>query len=388
MGWVLYLPRYYSNNKKGVFMNIITEFKTNEFTEMVYKGETVICVTHVPSGTKAVFDNDESVLNRVLCEINTRRESLVPRKDYSILRFIKSRNGVSASSLASVVYSEYHDIPLDELRKYHIRHIENGEIEDCRKCNLYSTGDVVTETPAVKFSFTKDNKYFKLLLKASNKTVVFDNNNELYTLLATPHYTMLFMNNFRPQARINTIDKQYGKCKEPYLSVMAYACYNQGLTVDNHMEKLLEIMQYNADNNLHVEHLNGDIFDNRRYNLALVKGSLNISKKDIIKYIAKPYICNLVIGTDNKFRMMLGRTESVEDLLSGKLIIFDTFEGVVKVLKTYRKLYPELFDKSNEQQYLFREPIISETLATMPDKFFMPYSEWITTYENITERGQ
>lgn len=129
-------------------MNIKTESKINEFTEMIYKGDNVICVTHIPSGIKAVFDNDMSVLNRVLEEIRIRRTSLVPRKDYPTLVFSKSRSGVSFSSLATVVYSAYYNLPLDEIRKYHIRHIESGEIEDCRKCNLYSTGDTVMETPA------------------------------------------------------------------------------------------------------------------------------------------------------------------------------------------------------------------------------------------------
>lgn len=371
-------------------MNIKTEFKTNKFTKIIYKGETVICVTHIPSGTKAVFDNDVSVLNRVLEEIRTRRKSLIPRGDYPVLVFNKSRNGTSFSSLASVVYSAYHNIPLEEIRKYHIRHIENDVIEDCRKCNLYSTGDTVMETPAIKFTFTDDNKYFDLLLKARNKVITCDNNKELYTLLSTPYYTTLFMNRYRPQVRINGIKKQASKKnKMSYLSVVAYACYNQGLTVDNHIEMLPEIMQYNEDNNLQVEHLNGDIFDNRRYNLALVKGNLNQSKKDIMKYIAKPYICNLVIGLDDKFRMVLGKAERVEDLLSSKLIILDTFEDVVQVMKAYKVLYPDLFNKRNDKkQYLFREPIISETLATMSEKCFTPYCEWLSTYKNITTREQ
>lgn len=367
-------------------MNIKTESKINEFTEMIYKGDNVICVTHIPSGIKAVFDNDISVLNRVLEEIRIRRTSLVPRKDYPILVFSKSRSGVSFSSLATVVYSAYYNLPLDEIRKYHIRHIESGEIEDCRKCNLYSTGDTVMETPAMKFSFTDNNRYFELLLKAQNKVVKFDNNKELYTLLATPYHTVISMNRYRPQVRINGLLKQPNKeNKIPYLSVVAYACYHQELTVDNHIEKLPEIMQYNEQHNLQVEHLNGDIFDNRRYNLALVKGGLNQAKKDITKYITNPYICNIVIGTDNKYRMMLGRAERVEDLLGGKLIILDTFDDVVSVLKAYKKVYPDLFSKENKtQQYLFREPIVSETLATMPERAFTPYCEWLATYENIT----
>lgn len=366
-------------------MHIKTEFNTNEFTEMEYKGETVICVTHIPSGTKAVFDNDISVLNRVLEEICIRRASLIPRKDYPILAFGKSRNGVSASSLATVVYSAYYNIPIEEIRKYHIRHIESGEIEDCRKCNLYSTGDTVTETQAIKFTFTNDNRYFDLLLKTSNKIVTFDNNKELYTLLATPYHTAISMNRFRPQAKINGLQKQGDKKnKLPYLSVIAYACYNQGLTVENHIEKLPEIMRYNAEHNLQVEHLNGDIFDNRRYNLALVKGGLNLSKKDITKYITKPYICNVVFGTDNKFRMILGNANRVEDLLSSRLIISDTFEDIVKVMRTYKKTYPDIFNKNKAQfEYLFREPIVSETLATMPEKYFTPYHEWLAICENI-----
>ena len=76
-------------------MNIKTESKINEFTEMIYKGDNVICVTHIPSGIKAVFDNDMSILNRVLEEIRIRRTSLVPRKDYPTLVFSKSRSGVS-----------------------------------------------------------------------------------------------------------------------------------------------------------------------------------------------------------------------------------------------------------------------------------------------------
>lgn len=368
-------------------MNIKTESKINQFTEMEYDGDNVICVTHIPSGTKAVIDNDTIILNRILEEMKTRRKSLTPRTDYYTLEFSKSRNGISCSSLASVIYSETHNIPLNEIRKYHIRHIKSGEIEDCRKCNLYSTGETVTETSAIKFSFTNNNKYFELLLKAQNKVVKFDNNKELYTLLATPYHTVISMNRYRPQVRINGLLKQPNKeIKMPYLSVVAYACYHQGLTVDNHIEMLPEIMKYNRDNNLEVEHLNGDIFDNRKYNLALVKGSLNQSKKDIIKYITEPYICNVVFGEDNKFRMILGRAERVEDLLSGKLIILDAFEDVVSIMKAYKKIYPDLFRKENKaqtQQYLFREPIISETLATMPASVFTPYCEWLATYENI-----
>lgn len=371
-------------------MKIKIKSEINEFTEMIYKGDNVICVTHIPSGAKAVFDNDISVFDRVLEEIRTRRVSLVPRsKNYPMLVFNKSRNGISFSSLATVVYSAYHNISLDEIRKYHIRHIESTEIEDCRKCNLYSTGDPVMETPAIKFSFTENNKYFELLLKAQHKVVKFDNNKELYTLLATPYYTVIGMTKYRPQIRINGLFKQADKeNKKPYLSVVAYACYHLGLTVENHMEKLPEIMKYNQEHNLQVEHLNGDIFDNRRYNLALVKGGLNTAKKDILKYIAKPYICNIVIGTDNKYRMMLGRAENVEDLLSGKLLILDTFEDVVSVVKTYKKVYPNLFSKENatkSHQYLFREPIVSETLATMPEEAFMPYHEWLANYEITRE---
>ena len=352
----------------------------NEFKEITYKGEKVMSVTHTPSGTMAVFDNDPNVLNRILEESKIRRASLTTKKDYPILRFNKTRGDIPASSLASVVYSEYHNIPLKDIRKYHIRHIENGEIEDCRKCNLYSTGDIVMESPSIKFNFSKDKRYFELLLKTSGKQVIFDNNDELFKLLATPHYLLPFMNTERPQVRINGFKNKEKIC-EPYLSLIAYACYHQGLTVDNHLQLIPEIMKYNKDNYLQVEHLNGDIFNNRRYNLTLVKGNLNLSKKDIMKYITSPFICNVVLGIDNRFRMLLGRAEKPEDLLSCRLIILDTFTEVLEVLKAYKKVYPDLFkiDTTNSR-YLFREPIVSETLSTMSADKFTPYKEWLAEY--------
>lgn len=139
---------------------------------------------------------------------------------------------------------------------------------------------------------------------------------------------------------------------------------------------------------MQVEHLNGNVFDNRRYNLALVKGSLNSSKKDIMKYLCAPYICNVVMGIDNKFRMMLGRAERAEDLLSGRLIILDTFADVVEVLSTYKKVYPTLFKQpSVSEHYVFREPIVSETLATMSAEYFTPYEKWLSEAKHLINKG-
>ena len=353
---------------------------TNDFYEMMYKGEKVICVIHTLSGKKAIFDNQPNVLKRILQETETRKKSLVPRGKDGVLMFPKSRQGIASSLLATVLYSEYHNIPLEDVRKYRIQHIERGEIEDCRSCNLYSTGDIAMETSAIKFDFSENNKYIKMLLKKQNKEILFENHYDLFRLLATPHFTTPFMNYYRPQARINGLRTTF-KTYSPYLSLLAYACYNQNLTVDNHLQRIPEIMAYNQEQNLQIEHLNGDIFDNRRYNLALVEGNLNASKKDIMKHIQNPYICNVVLGNDFKYRMLLGKAEKVEELINSRLIILDTFDDVVTVLKTYKKVYPTLFtnNKSNSN-YLFREPIISEALSTMSSSYFIDYKDWLSNF--------
>lgn len=372
-----------------IFMNnIIITIGKNEFSRIVHEGETVICITHTTSGKKAITDNRADILERIINESKERRKSLVPKRSKQALEFPKSPKGISSSSLATIVYSQWHNIPLNDLRNHHIRHIRiDREIEDCRASNLYSTAIPVIESQSFKVEFSQSNKYCNVLLKASGRVVCFENNIELFNLLANPSLITPFMNKRRPQAKIKGLCDRQSRC-EPYLSVLAYACYYQGLTADNHLQEIPKLLQYNKDNHLQVEHLNGDVFDNRRYNLALVKGSLNSSKKDVMKYLRAPYICNVVIGVDSKFRMMLGRAERAEDLLNGRLIILDTFADVVEVLNTYKKVYPTLFKQPSESEhYVFREPVVSETLATMSAEYFTPYKKWLAEAEHLTRKG-
>lgn len=234
------------------------------------------------------------------------------------------------------------------------------------------------ETQSIKINISQNRKDFSLLLKTANKEIFFSYNNFLLNLLSTPNISSPFLNKAkppRPQIRMNELDNCF-----PYLSVIAYYCYREQITRNNYLKKIPEIMNYNRTNNLTVEHLNGNIYDNRKYNLALVEGKLNLSKHNLADFITAPYFFNAVMGIDNKYRIVLGKAEKVEDLLFSKLIITDTFEEIVAIIKSYKLNYPELFHKNKVQKdlYIFREPIVSEILSSMPADLFVPFSQWIS----------
>ncbi len=177
------------------------------------------------------------------------------------------------------------------------------------------------------------------------------------------------------------IDK---KNKSIYLHHLAFCSYHRGLTRNNYISVLADFKEEMAratEHEKNVEHINSDNKNNKRYNLTLVNKGLNSSKGNSIKYIEMPYIFNAVLGSDNKYRMAIGKAETVEELLfgNGRLLITDNYNDIVKIIKVYKELYSELFkDKdTKDKQYLFREDVLSEALASLSASLFTPLQKFI-----------
>lgn len=289
--------------------------KVNRIYEKMIDGELVYCIEHTPTGICAIFDHDENALKRVLEESQKRVKQLTPHSfkkgDGRQLEYGKSRHGYCATSLATVLYSHYKGIPLDELigGGGQIRHYSDLDLpdnyEDCRSMSLYSTKDIVMETDARKITLLDGGKYIRLDLKAYGVTEYLSNTPGLLELIGKPNNVGFFVNESgRTQVKIYHPIHKGGK--QPYLNLLAYACYYMGVNENNFANRLPEIGQSLEDKNTDIDHLNSDIHNNCAWNLSVMPSSGNSSKRDYTGRIKPPYFLYMAATESGEYRIRFG----------------------------------------------------------------------------------
>lgn len=287
----------------------------NRIYEKTIHGERVYCVEHTPTGICAIFDYDESAKDRVLEESRKRVKQLTPHstneKNGRQLEYGKSRHGYCATSLATVLYSHYRNIPLGELigGGGQVRHYSNlplpGNCEDCRSASLYSTKDIVMETDARKITLLDGGKYIRLDLKTYGVTEYLSNAPGMLELIGKPNNMNFFVNKSgRTQARI--YHPTYEDGREPYLSMVAYACYFMGVNEKNFTHKLPEIRKAFRDSDKTIDHLNSDIHNNCVWNLSVMPSGANTSKHDYAGRIKPPWFLYSVATESAGYRIHFG----------------------------------------------------------------------------------
>lgn len=287
----------------------------NRIYEKMIDGEIVYCIEHTPTGICAIFDHNTQALERVLGESKRRKKQLTPHssrpKEGKQLEYGKSRHGYCATSLATVLYSHYKNIPLDELiggggqvRHYSTLNLPNN-YEDCRSGSLYSTKDVVMETDSRKLTLLDGGKYIRLDLKAYGVTEYLSNTPGLLELIGKPNNMTFFVNKGgRTQVRIYHPVMKEGRM--PYLSMVAYACYYMGVNENNFVHRLPEICQAFDKCKKDVDHLNSDIHNNCAWNLSVMPSGCNSSKRDFAGRIKPPYFLYMAATDNGEYRIRFG----------------------------------------------------------------------------------
>lgn len=289
--------------------------QVNRIYEKMIDGEMVYCIEHTPTGICAIFDHDEQALERVLEESQSRRKQLTPHsfrpRERNQLEYGKSRHGYCATSLATVLYSHYKKIPLDELigGGGQVRHYSTLDLpdnyEDCRSGSLYSTKDIVMETDSRKITLLDGGKYIRLDLKAYGVTEYLSNTPGLLEMIGKPNNMSFFVNKGgRTQARFYHPVRKDGRM--PYLSMVAYACYYMGVNESNFAHRLPEISQAFDRCKKDVDHLNSDIHNNCAWNLSVMPSGCNSSKRDFAGRIKPPYFLYMAATDNGEYKIRFG----------------------------------------------------------------------------------
>ena len=295
--------------------------RVNGIYERECDGETVYCVEHTPTGYYSIFDYDEGARACIETAIKHRRGSLTPRdgkkEPYGGLKFKNTHNTDGACSLAVLLYSYYHSVSIEDLRreKTQIRHIvpqDGVPFEDCRKKNLYSTKDVALDTPNRKISITPDGKHILLHLKSANRTEYLTYTPELFNIVARPTNLTFFVNDAgRAQARLNGCAE---RDRSPYLSMLAYACYYMGLNEENLcnlMPVIMDAFEKETDFNgkkHEIDHANNDVRNHCKWNLSSMPENLNnkSGKSDYVARIKPPFYLFIAVADNGDYMVEFG----------------------------------------------------------------------------------
>lgn len=113
---------------------------------------------------------------------------------------------------------------------------------------LSGTHWIVSNTPTVKSILNSKNTHF-----------VFNTNKRLRTFIS--------------------YNGNYDKYRKPYFAPVIYACYHENLTAKNFYKKIPLLLDYWRKNDLHIEHLDGNKYNNTIFNLSLMKQEDNQKKR-------------------------------------------------------------------------------------------------------------
>lgn len=284
----------------------------NRIYEKTIDGERVYCIEHTPTGICAIFDHDESARARVLEESKRRMKQLTPKsEDGRQLVYGKSNHGYRSVSLATVLYSHYKNIPLDELisDSGQVRHYSDLTLpkncEDCRSKSLYSTKDIVMETDSRKITLLDDGKYIRLDLKASGVTEYLSNTPGMLELIGKPN-NVSFSVGRGGRTQVLICNSVCDDGRRPYLNMVAYACYYMGVNERNFAHRLPEIRKAFRDANKEIDHLNSDIHNNCAWNLSVMPSSCNTRKHNYAGRIKPPYFLYAAATESGEYRIRFG----------------------------------------------------------------------------------
>lgn len=275
------------------------------------EGEKVYCVKHIPSGISACFEYDTGARDAIRNEMKRRSRQLrVKRlKTVGVLEFAGS-DGSSTLTLAAFLYAYYRGISTEELKKtgVQIMHkqetISNRKMEDCRERNLYSTGDLVMDTPHRMISITDDGKYIRLYLRANGVTEYLNYTPELLNLIGKPgNVSFGVSSGKRTQVWMTS---RGSETRSVYLSALAYACYHMGVNEHNFVTRMPEIMNEFKLKGMEIDHVNSDIHNQCVWNLAKVTANCNAVKHERFARVKPPFYLYAAVTDGGEYRIRYG----------------------------------------------------------------------------------
>lgn len=294
-------------------------------------------VQQLSMGYCAVFNHRKYLLKVVMDTISIGVN--LCRRYYGNLNMYKGNKKIM--SFAAFMYCLYHDLDTDNIvfeNNVCHRVRKDNYIENCRAENLYLGGtSVLTDE-------TDD-----CILAISNKDTFKD--------FFSPMPIITEILNKCVALQWGTGNRLYCRTKNDggfFAADLAYlAYYDIDLTVDNYIEKIKALKAYKKINGLSIEHLDSDFHNHRKYNIALVKGSLNSVKNDKISRIVEPYCFTVVydnpfyigVESDDIFKIITGVFNDDLMIKVEKNFMTDNFENVVNLLNIYIAEYLEKVDK-------------------------------------------
>lgn len=275
-------------------------------------------------------------------------------------------------ALAKYLFCLYHNANPDEASiTNNIRHKEHIHrmIEDCTINNLYFGGATVCEI-GNRIEVRSNTEPF---------VDVFDHVPIIREILSKQNMVLQWRGNSQCDNRLQCRPKRGQMFPPSHLAYLAY--YDNKLTVDNYAERIEILKRYCDENGLSIEHLDGDYHNHRKYNIALVKGTLNSQKNDKISRIFEPYCFTVVfdkplysgIESGGDFKIITGVFRDNLMLEVEKRFTTRHFENVANLLDVYMTEYPERVDKeraiANNKRLIF-DVRFAEQLAKEPKEHF------------------
>lgn len=291
-------------HKKGMML-----LERNKFCQIEIQGVTYNCVEHIPSGHKAIFDNDNKYIKAI------QEFGSAFNMSNGILWFVDQETK-KFISLATFLYAQYSGKPLHEVRQFKTRHMqrfidENRMIEDCRKDNLFCSG-YPTDVTSNRVIRRIGTKYFSIEVVSKGIVEYFSYDDGLYNLLSTPNnfsYSATKQN--RVQATFRTED---GKPCYAYTGIIANAYREGRLSKDNFRRVLVDILQ-DADKP-QLDHLNSDYHNHCNWNLSTMDRSLNIAKSHYTDAFPPPYQVFYAVNSEGEYLIEFIHPQ----LLTGRLV--------------------------------------------------------------------